>query len=203
MKTDQDNDSFSDLKERKDTDNVLPAIIVNNSSSNSLTNIPPRKFIADDVPISNFKVDRGADNDLLSIPDLYDEFTFKTDKVSSCRNLSITNVVTIADDSKDSVNKECEDSNDQISTNDRQVLSNVNKNHNHSKRQIKRTEIACKDNVTIKVTGDSSIIHKLEYIDFRLLFESEIKLFLNEVWGRSAVDEELTRNPHYPPHLRW
>ena len=32
-------------------------------------------------------------------------------------------------------------------------------------------------------------------INFRLLFESEIALFLNEVWSRSAFDEELARNP--------
>ena len=57
--------------------------------------------------------------------------------------------------------------------------------------------------IKVKVTGDSFIINKLEYYNFRLLFESEIALFLNEVWRRSAIDEELARNHHYPPHLRW
>ena len=51
--------------------------------------------------------------------------------------------------------------------------------------------------------GDSFIIHKLDIINFRHLFESEIALFLNEVWGQSAFDEELARNPLYPSHLRW
>ena len=37
------------------------------------------------------------------------------------------------------------------------------------------------------------------FISFRLLFESEIALFLNEVWGQSAFDEELARNPYYRP----
>ena len=54
----------------------------------------------------------------------------------------------------------------------------------------------------VKVAGDSFVIHKLEYYYSRLLFENEIALFLDEVWGRSgAFDEELARNPHYPPHL--
>ena len=39
-------------------------------------------------------------------------------------------------------------------------------------------------------------------INFRLLFESEIALFLNEVWARSAFSEEVARNPHYLLHLR-
>ena len=71
---------------------------------------------------------KGEDSDLLSIPNLYDEFTFTTDDVSSCGNFSIANVVTMADDSKDSINKECENSNVQTYNNDQQVLSNANKN---------------------------------------------------------------------------
>ena len=56
----------------------------------------------------------------------------------------------------------------------------------------------------LKVTGDSLIIPTDQnIINFRLLFESEIALFLNEVWGRSAFDEKLARNPYYPPHFRW
>ena len=57
------------------------------------------------------------------------------------------------------------------------------------------------DWVQVKVTGDIFIIHKLEYYYFRLLFESEIALFLNDVWGRSAFDEKLAKNPHYPTRL--
>ena len=45
----------------------------------------------------------------------------------------------------------------------------------------------------IKVTRDSFIIHKLDIINCRLLFEG----------GRRACDEELARNPHCPPHPRW
>ena len=47
-------------------------------------------------------------------------------------------------------------------------------------------------------------IQKMEsvnFINFCLMFESEITLFINEVWDRSAFDEELARNPHYMPHL--
>ena len=113
----QGNDSFSDLKERKDSD-VLPVIIVHNSSNNSSTNISPRKFIANEVPNSTL-VGSGEDSDMFSIPNHYDEFTSKTEELSSCRNLSIISVPTIADDSKNSVNKECENSNDHK----RQVLS--------------------------------------------------------------------------------
>ena len=80
---------------------------------------------------------KGKDSDLLSIPNLYDEFTFKTDDVSSCRNFSITSVVTIADDSKDSINKECENSNVQTYNNDRQVLSNANKKLTIQKERMK------------------------------------------------------------------
>ena len=80
---------------------------------------------------------KGEDSDLLSIPDLYDEFTFKTDDVSSCRNFSITSVVTIADNSKDSINKECENSNVQTYNNDRKVLSNANKNITIQKERMK------------------------------------------------------------------
>ena len=98
------------MKEKKDTDNGFPVIIVHNSSNNSLTNIPSRKFIANEVPNSRL-AGKGEDSNLLSIPNLYDEFTFKTDDVSSCKNFSITSVVTIADNSKDSINKECKNSN--------------------------------------------------------------------------------------------
>ena len=81
---------------------------------------------------------KDENSDLLSISNLYDEVTFKTDDVSSCRNFSIKSVVTIADDSKDSIDKECENSNVQTYNNDRQVLSNTDKKHNHSKRKNER-----------------------------------------------------------------
>ena len=70
-------------------------------------------------------VGRGEDSDMFSIPNRYDEFTFKTDQLSSRRNLSIISVATIADDSKNSVKKECENSNDHK----RQVLSNATENN--------------------------------------------------------------------------
>ena len=58
--------------------------------------------------------------------------------------------------------------------------------------------------ICLKVMGDSFIINKLEYFKFFcLLVESEIALFPNEVWVRSAFDEKLARNSHYPPHHRW
>ena len=153
-------------------------------------------------------VGRGEDNDLLSIPNLYDGFTFKTDKVSSCRNLSITSVATKADDSEDSANKECENSNDQISTNDRQVLSNVNKNHNHSKRQNIRIEIASKDNLTIKNMKDNLLnmtcwnMHGLKedkaemiknrdpYSEFGKLFLQNSIIFMSETW-RDNFDQDI------------
>ena len=44
------------------------------------------KEILVEVPNSRL-AGKGEDSDLLSIPNLYDEFTFKTDDVSSCRIL--------------------------------------------------------------------------------------------------------------------
>ena len=54
------------------------------------------------------------------------------------------------------------------------------------KEQEPETELSIKHlklSIThcFKVMGDSFMIHKLDIINFRLLFESEIALFLNEV----------------------
>ena len=151
---------------------------------------------------------KGEDSDLLSIPNLYDEFTFKTDDVSSCRNFSIKSVVTIADDSKDSINKECENSNVQTYNNDRQVLSNTDKKHNHSKRKNERKKIACKDNATIKNMKDDLLnitcwnMHGLKgdkaemiknrdpYSDFGKLFLQNSIIFMSETW-RDKFDQDI------------
>ena len=132
---------------------------------------------------------------MFSIPDRYDEFTFKTDELSSCRNLSIISVATIADDSKNSVNKECETSNDYK----RQVLSNANKN-NLSKRPNKKIETASKDNGTIKNMKDDLLnipcwnMHGLKedkaemiknrdpYSEFGKLFLQNGFIFMSETW---------------------
>ena len=55
----------------------------------------------------------------------------------------------------------------------------------------------------LRPRGTVSYFINYNIINFRLLFESDIALFLNEAHGPSSFDEKIGKEFPYLPHLRW